>query len=684
MTTPDDLVSRAGADEFEKPRASGETFYSSAQYDPVHGEPFMTIAMPLVDLQSGEFTGVLTANFRFKKVWDLLAEARVEGSGLVYVLDAEGRVIAHKNPTVVLQDARFALPERDGFYAGLDGTQVALASSRIQLGEQAFDVVAELAATEALALAIATIQVASAAILVALAVAGVLSLLAARQIVRPVETLSETAQAISGGDLSRQAQVAGHDEIGKLARAFNHMTLQLRELIATLEERVRARTHKLESVATVGGRLNAILDFDQLLIELVDQVKERFNYYQVQVYLLDEQRQNWVLARGHGEIGGLMRRQGAQIPLHTPRSLIAQAAREQRVVLIPDVHQKPDWLPNSLLPDTRAELTAPIVAEDQVVGVLDVQSDHVGGLEESDADMLRSLANQVGVALTNARLFQQITHANAEIGILNERLKDENLRMAAELNVTRQLQQMLLPTDEELARIEGVDIAGFMEPAEEVGGDYYDVLQHNGQVKIGMGDVTGHGLESGVVMLMIQTAVRTLLVSDERSPVRFMDVLNRTLHANMQRMNVDKSLSLALLDYGDGLAGGRGRLRLSGQHEFLIVVRQRGQVELVNTADLGFPVGLVEGIADFVGELSIELAPGDGIVLYSDGFAEAQNEAGEFYGLERLCRAVSESWAGSAEQVKQAAVRDVREFIGGQTVYDDLTLLVVKQVGGER
>jgi sigma-B regulation protein RsbU (phosphoserine phosphatase) len=141
----------------------------------------------------------------------------------------------------------------------------------------------------------------------------------------------------------------------------------------------------------------------------------------------------------------------------------------------------------------------------------------------------------------------------------------------------------------------------------------------------------------------------------------------------MQRMDVDKSLTLVLLDYQTG------RLRLSGQHEQLIVVRRGGQVELVDTLELGFPVGLVAGITDFVDETWVDLGPGDGIVLYSDGFTEAQNEAGGFYGLERLCQVVSEHWAGSAEEVKDAVVRDAREFIGGQTVYDDLTLLVVKQ-----
>jgi methyl-accepting chemotaxis protein len=236
----DDLVSRSGADEFEKPQASGEIYYSSVRFDPVNGEPFMTIAIPLVDLYSGEFTGILAADFRLKKVWDLMADTRVRGSGLVYVIDAEGQVIAHKNPTVVLQDVRFALPERDGFYPGLEGAEVALASHRIQLGEQAFDIVAELPTSEALALAVTTVYVTSAAILAALAVAGALSLLAARQTVRPIEALAGTAQGIRDGDLSRRAEVTGRDEVGRLAEAFNAMTAQLR---ASIGKEQKEREH---------------------------------------------------------------------------------------------------------------------------------------------------------------------------------------------------------------------------------------------------------------------------------------------------------------------------------------------------------------------------------------------------------------------------------------------------------
>jgi len=125
--------------------------------------------------------------------------------------------------------------------------------------------------------------------------------------------------------------------------------------------------------------------------------------------------------------------------------------------------------------------------------------------------------------------------ANKQILALNDLLKLENLRMSSELDVTRKLQQMILPKDKELALIVGLDIAGFMEPADEVGGDYYDVLQQNGRIKIGIGDVTGHGLESGMLMIMVQTAVRTLLQSEENDPVRFLDILNRTIYGNVQR-----------------------------------------------------------------------------------------------------------------------------------------------------
>lgn len=127
----------------------------------------------------------------------------------------------------------------------------------------------------------------------------------------------------------------------------------------------------------------------------------------------------------------------------------------------------------------------------------------------------------------------QLATANQQIQHLNTQLQAENLRMSTELDIARTLQQLILPKPEKMQAIKNLDIGGFMEPASEVGGDYYDVLYYDNIVTVAMGDVTGHGLESGMLMIMTQTVVRTLQQLRERDPVRFLDTLNRTIYHNV-------------------------------------------------------------------------------------------------------------------------------------------------------
>ncbi|MEO1377332.1 MAG: SpoIIE family protein phosphatase [Cyanobacteria bacterium J06635_10] len=268
---------------------------------------------------------------------------------------------------------------------------------------------------------------------------------------------------------------------------------------------------------------------------------------------------------------------------------------------------------------------------------------------------------------------QELQIANSEIIKLNERLQADNLRMKSELDITRRLQQMILPKSSELESVKGLDIAGFMEPADEVGGDYYDVLNLDGKIKIGIGDVTGHGLESGMLMLMVQTAVRTLQEVQETNPVKFMDVLNRTIYKNIQRMDSGKNLTLSLIDYSNG------ELKLTGQHEEVIVVRSNGELELLDTTDLGFPIGLDDEIADFVDQQKVRLDIGDVAVLFTDGITEAEDLHGNLYGIEKLCEIIKQNRHLSAAEIKDAVIKDLRSHIGLQQVFDDITLLVLKQ-----
>ncbi|MBZ5709068.1 SpoIIE family protein phosphatase [Nannocystis pusilla] len=267
----------------------------------------------------------------------------------------------------------------------------------------------------------------------------------------------------------------------------------------------------------------------------------------------------------------------------------------------------------------------------------------------------------------------ELQRASREIMALNERLKQENLRLGAELDVARRLQLMVLPPDRELAELDGLEVAGYMRPADEVGGDYYDVLRHAGGVKIGIGDVTGHGLESGVLMLMIQTAVRTLQAAEERDAERFLNIVNKVLYQNIQRVGLDRTATLVLLDYSQGV------LRLTGQHEEAVVVRRGGSIERIDTVDLGMPVGLEVDIATFIAHTELRLSPGDVVVLYTDGITEAEDIHGEQYGIERLCEAVRRVHERTAAEIKQAIIDDVMRFIGAQKVFDDITTVVIKR-----
>jgi len=267
----------------------------------------------------------------------------------------------------------------------------------------------------------------------------------------------------------------------------------------------------------------------------------------------------------------------------------------------------------------------------------------------------------------------QLASANEEISLLNDKLKEENLHMHSKLLVLKEMQQMILPKPEELQAIAGLEIAGFMQPAEDVGGDYYDVLYTDGVVTLGIGDVTGHGLESGILMVMAQTAVRTLEEMRERDAVKFLDVLNRTLFKNVQRMNTDKNLTLSILNYVDG------HLSISGQHEEVLIIRVNGSIERVDTIDLGFPIALDREIADFIDCTTVELQPGDGVVLYTDGITEAENRDREQYGLDNLCRVISQNWHKPIEGIKQEVIDDLLYFIGQQEIFDDITFVIFKR-----
>lgn len=197
-------------------------------------------------------------------------------------------------------------------------------------------------------------------------------------------------------------------------------TMQLQELIGSLEQRVAERTRALSTVAEVSAATSTILETNKLLQEVADLTKERFGFYHAHIYLLDETGDHLALAAGAGEPGRRMVAEGHSIPLARERSLVARAARERKGITVNDVTQEPDFLPNPYLPDTHSELAAPMIVGENLIGVFDAQSDQIGRFTDEDANILTTLAAQIAAAVQNARLYTQAEIALQEVRVLVE------------------------------------------------------------------------------------------------------------------------------------------------------------------------------------------------------------------------------------------------------------------------
>jgi len=448
---------------------------------------------------------------------------------------------------------------------------------------------------------------------------------------------------------------------------------------------------KVLDIATVikaSQAISGVIFIEQLLLNLMKILIENAGA-QVGFLILESQGQLLIEAEGSVDSEQVKVLQSIKIETseNLPVGLIQYVARTQEDVVLLDATNEGVFTSEPYIVKKRSKsiLCAPIINQGKLMGILYLENNLTTGAFTPDRlEVLKILSSQAAISIENARLYQnleykvqertaQLAEANQEISTLNELLTKDNLRMSAELDIVKQLQQMVLPKQSELEAIEGLEIAGFMQPADEVGGDYYDILQQDGQVKISIGDVTGHGLESGVLMIMAQTAVRTLQKMNETDPVKFLDVLNQTLYDNLQRMDCPKNMTLAILDYAGGV------LKLSGQHEEMIVVRADGKLECIDTMDLGFPIGLVEEIGEFIAQAEVQLNPGDVVVLYTDGIPEAKDINKAQYGLKRLWQVVVENRHRRAREIREAVINDVRQYIGAMKVFDDITLVVMKQ-----
>ena len=269
--TANDMAAEPAQRELLKAALHGSrVIFGPIHYDASSGEPLMHIAMPVIDPSHGKAVGVLGTQVRVKAIWALVAALKTGAGEEVYILDAQQRVIAHRNPSIVLRETRFQpIPERER-QVGLSGQEAFIASHTIQLGGQSFTVVVERTTAVALVPALTGLKIVGAVTVIALAIALALFYAAVRHIVVPIQEVAAAARAIRDGNLDRRVSVGGSDEIGDLATAFNSMTTQLRATLEKLQDEVHERQQAENSLAENRQILRTLIDNVAMWISYFD------------------------------------------------------------------------------------------------------------------------------------------------------------------------------------------------------------------------------------------------------------------------------------------------------------------------------------------------------------------------------------------------------------------------------
>jgi DNA-binding LacI/PurR family transcriptional regulator/serine phosphatase RsbU (regulator of sigma subunit) len=281
----------------------------------------------------------------------------------------------------------------------------------------------------------------------------------------------------------------------------------------------------------------------------------------------------------------------------------------------------------------------------------------------SEGEVYEGLRRLLSSAMKGANLVADVVQG------ATARQVAERQRLEKEMEMAARIQTSLVQS---AVKVPGLDLATTMIPATEVGGDYYDVVPFDGVCWLGVGDVAGHGLQTGLVMLIIQSAVSALVREDPHSsPGDAVATVNAVMFQSVrERMGQDEHATLLLLRYEDG------RVVHAGAHEEILVYRAReGRCERIET--LGPVFGAVPDVSSVVRDARFELEVGDLVVLYTDGLTEAMDAGGLTLGVERVCGVIEAAGGRTAAEVLDAILRTAREWMIEHR--DDISVVVARR-----
>lgn len=411
------------------------------------GNWIITTSLPFFD-DSGGFRGVVSTDLEMTAIQDIFIDTKVESLGYVFLLDERGTILGIGKPGQVYEpmvDSMFALAESEptgtwtNLIENMTGEKSGFLLATDWEGNRMYVAFAPVGMNTGWSLAFVypetdiiqksrSLQTTLTAYSFLLAILfGIIILYFSRNITNPLKRLTEVAEEISKGNLQILADVASNDEVGLLSETINRMTVQLRDTLSNLENRINERTRDLEAsrrqsdmratqylaIGEISKLINSKQELNILLPLITRLVSERFDYYHVGIFLLDATRQYAVLQASNSLGGQEMLKRSHKLKVGES-GIVGFAAKSGVPRIALDVGNDAVFFNNPDLPATRSEAAIPLKAYETIIGILDLQSDKPGAFTENDINMFSILADQIAIAIENTRLYEQTRQALVE------------------------------------------------------------------------------------------------------------------------------------------------------------------------------------------------------------------------------------------------------------------------------
>jgi signal transduction histidine kinase len=424
----------SGIDFSKEPKfteAAGNKIYYGPVYFRRESEPYMTLSLA----GTRRDAGVSIAEVNLKLIWDVVSQIKVGEKGSAYVIDRQGRLIAHPDISLVLRNTDMSrLPQvraastnnsndpDDNLQVAqnIQGREVLTASAPIEpLGWRMF---VELPVEEAYASLYEALHRLGYVLLAALIFAGLAGVFLARRMVGPIQALRAGAERIGSGDFGQRISIRTGDELEGLANQFNEMGSQLQESYADLEKKVEQRTSELaqsvgelRALGEVSQAVNSTLDLEQVLSTIVTKATQLSNTEAGAIYVFDELQQEFRLRATYGmseEAIAAVRDQHTSIS-----EAVSEAAEQGEPNQVADLRNEPLSPVNAIMlrEGYRARLLVPLMRSDEIFGALVVRRKAPGEFARNTIDLLRTFATQSVLAIQNARLFLEIEEKSRQL-----------------------------------------------------------------------------------------------------------------------------------------------------------------------------------------------------------------------------------------------------------------------------